>query len=93
MFETAARLGIPLFIHPQIPQRAVRDVYYSGFGDSIDTAFATFALGWHYEAGIQFIRLMLAGVFAWIFLGEGISVAKLFGGVLIAAGATVLVYA
>lgn len=63
MFETAARLGVPLFIHPQIPQRAVRDVYYSGFGEAIDTAFATFGLGWHYEAGIQFVRLMLAGVF------------------------------
>lgn len=63
MFETASRLGVPLFIHPQIPQRAVRNVYYSGFGDPVDTAFATFALGWHYEAGIQFVRLMLAGVF------------------------------
>lgn len=63
MLATAAELGVPLFVHPQIPQRAVRDVYYSGFGDSVDTAFATFALGWHYEAGIQFVRLMLAGVF------------------------------
>jgi predicted TIM-barrel fold metal-dependent hydrolase len=63
MFGTAAKLGVPMFVHPQIPQRAVREVYYSGFGDLIDTAFATFALGWHYEAGIQFVRLMLAGVF------------------------------
>jgi hypothetical protein len=63
MFETAARLRVPLFIHPQIPQRAVRDVYYSGFSDQIDIAFAAFGLGWHYEAGIQFVRLILAGVF------------------------------
>jgi len=63
MFRAAAMLGIPIFVHPQIPQRAVREVYYSGFGDTVDTAFATFALGWHYEAGIQFVRLMLAGVF------------------------------
>ncbi len=63
IFEAAARLGVPIFVHPQIPQRAVREIYYSGFGDPIDTAFATFGLGWHYEAGIQFIRLMLAGVF------------------------------
>ena len=63
LLETAARLGVPLFVHPQIPQRAVREVYYSGFNDQIDTAFATFALGWHYEAGIQFVRLILAGVF------------------------------
>ncbi len=63
IFETAARLGVPVFIHPQIPQRAVREVYYSGFSDQIDTAFAAFGLGWHYEAGIQFVRLILAGVF------------------------------
>jgi len=63
LFKTAAALGVPLFIHPQIPQRAVREVYYSGFGDVVDTAFAAFGLGWHYEAGIQFIRLLLAGVF------------------------------
>lgn len=63
ILETAARLRVPIFIHPQIPQRAVRDVYYSGFGNNVDTAFAAFGLGWHYEAGIQFVRLMLAGVF------------------------------
>jgi hypothetical protein len=63
MFETAARLGVPVFVHPQIPQRAVREVLYSGFNDQVDTAFAAFGLGWHYEAGIQFVRLILAGVF------------------------------
>ena len=63
MFETAAKLGVPFFIHPQIPQRAVREVYYSGFGEPVDTAFAAFGLGWHYEAGIQFVRLILAGTF------------------------------
>jgi uncharacterized protein len=63
MFETAERLGVPLFIHPQIPQRAVREVYYSGFNETMDICFAAFGLGWHYEAGIQFVRLILAGVF------------------------------
>ena len=63
MFETAERLGVPLFIHPQIPQRAVREIYYSGFNETIDICFAAFGLGWHYEAGIQFVRLILAGVF------------------------------
>lgn len=63
ILEAAAKLRVPLFIHPQIPQKAVRDVYYSGFGETVDRAFATFALGWHYEAGIQFLRLILAGAF------------------------------
>ncbi|MDJ1480899.1 amidohydrolase family protein [Cytophagaceae bacterium YF14B1] len=63
LFECAERLGIPLFIHPQIPQKAVRDIYYSGFDEWTDLAFSTFGLGWHYEAGIQFVRLVLAKVF------------------------------
>ena len=63
LFEYAETLGVPLFIHPQIPQKAVRDIYYSGFDDLTDLAFSTFGLGWHYEAGIQFVRLVLAKVF------------------------------
>lgn len=63
MLASAAKLGVPIFVHPQIPQRAVRGVYYSGLGEPIDTCFAAFGLGWHYEAGLQFVRLMLAGVF------------------------------
>ena len=63
-FGTAAKLGVPLFVHPQIPQRAVREGYYSGFGDSIDTAVEVRWDGtMSYEAGIQFVRLMLARVF------------------------------
>ncbi len=50
-------------MHPQVPQRAVRDVYHSGLGEQVDLAFAAFGLVWHYEAGIQFVRLILAGVF------------------------------
>lgn len=63
VFECAEMLGVPLFIHPQIPQKAVRDIYYSGFDEMTDIAFSTFGLGWHYEAGIQFVRLILAKVF------------------------------
>lgn len=63
LFECAEELGVPLFIHPQIPQKAVRDIYYSGFDNQLDLAFSTFGLGWHYEAGIQFVRMVLAKVF------------------------------
>src|SRR5699024_3560155 len=33
LFECAESLNVPIFIHPQIPQKAVRDTYYSGFDD------------------------------------------------------------
>ena len=63
LLETAAELRVPLFIHPQIPQASVREALYSGFDERVDTSFATFGLGWHYEAGIQFVRLILSGTF------------------------------
>jgi predicted TIM-barrel fold metal-dependent hydrolase len=63
IFEAAAALRAPLYVHPQIPQPRVRAALYAGFGDAIDTGFATHGIGWHYEAGVQFLRLALAGVF------------------------------
>ena len=63
IYEAAAHLGVPLYIHPQIPVRGVRDAYYSGFGDPVDLWLSTGAIGWHYEAGMQILRLVLSGVF------------------------------
>ena len=63
VFEAAAALRVPLYIHPQIPVAAVRQTYYSGFSHDIDLALSTGAPGWHYEAGIQLLRLVLAGTF------------------------------
>ena len=63
IFEMAAYLRAPLYIHPQPPQRAVREIYYSGFGEKVDGALATFGWGWHHETGVQAVRLILAGVF------------------------------
>lgn len=62
-FACAAELGVPLLIHPQIPQASVRDAYYAGFDAPVNLALSTFAMGWHYEAGMQFVRMVLAGVF------------------------------
>lgn len=63
IFETAARLQVPVFIHPQMPPAAVRDLYYSGFGGDISDSFATSGWGWHLETGIQAVRLILSGLF------------------------------
>ncbi len=62
IFEAAQALRAPLYIHPQAPQAAVRTALYSGFGEAIDNAFARHGIGWHYESGVQFLRLALAGV-------------------------------
>jgi uncharacterized protein len=63
VFEAAEALGAPLYLHPQPPPASVRTAYYAGFGDVVDSAFATHGVGWHYDAGVQLLRLILAGVF------------------------------
>ncbi|MDX1875191.1 amidohydrolase family protein [Mycolicibacterium sp. 120266] len=63
LFETAAALGQPIFIHPQIPPRVVRDISYSGFDEMTDLALSTFAWGWHIEAGLAALRLIVRGTF------------------------------
>jgi hypothetical protein len=62
LWAVAAGLGQPVFIHPQIPPEAVRDAAYSGLGGLPDLALATFAWGWHLEAGTAALRLMARGV-------------------------------
>ena len=63
MFEAAEALGVPLFIHPQIAMPQVRRAIYSGFDPQVDVALSAYGLGWHYEAGLQWVRLVLGGVF------------------------------
>jgi predicted TIM-barrel fold metal-dependent hydrolase len=63
IWATAERLGVPLYMHPQTPARGVLDAYYGGFGAAIDGAFASPAIGWHYETGVQLLRAIIGGVF------------------------------
>jgi predicted TIM-barrel fold metal-dependent hydrolase len=63
IFRCAEALGAPILLHPRVPALAVREVYYSGFDPQVDAAIATYDLGWHYDAGIQFVRLVLSGTF------------------------------
>ena len=63
IYEVAAALGVPLYLHPQIPDRPVRQSLYSGLGDEIDLTLAMGGIGWHYETGVQLLRMILSGVF------------------------------
>ena len=63
IFEAAATLRAPLYLHPQSPPPAVRGSYYDGFGAEIGAAFATHGIGWHYDTAVVILRMMLAGLF------------------------------
>jgi uncharacterized protein len=63
ILERAVALDIPIYIHPGVPPAPVREAYYSGFEPTVNFALATASWGWHSEAGIHALRLILAGVF------------------------------
>lgn len=62
-FAAAERLRQPVFIHPQLPSPAQRDAAYRGFDPTTDLALATFGWGWHVDAGLAALRLILRGTF------------------------------
>lgn len=63
ILETAAALRAPIYIHPRTPPVGVRQAYYQGLGEGVESVFATAGLGWHLETGVQALRLILSGVF------------------------------
>jgi predicted TIM-barrel fold metal-dependent hydrolase len=63
VFECAEALGVPIYLHPQWPPKAVVDTYYSGFAPEVSTFLSFCGLGWHIDLGVHCIRLILGGVF------------------------------
>ncbi len=56
-------LRVPLYLHPGPPLPQVRDPYYGGLDKEVSARLSLFGWGWHNEAGIHVIRLMLSGAF------------------------------
>ena len=56
-------LKVPLYIHPGLTLPAVQGPYYGGFERELGARLSMFAWGWHNEAGVEVVRLLLTGVF------------------------------
>ncbi len=56
-------LKVPLYVHPGVPVPEVQRHYYDGFDLEVSARLSMFGWGWHNEAGIQIIRLILSGKF------------------------------
>jgi hypothetical protein len=63
LLARAARLGVPLYLHPAEPVPAVRDAYYQGFDPAVSWFLSAAAFGWHAETGVHVLRMVLGGVF------------------------------
>lgn len=58
----AEELGVPIYLHPNLPPEAVRKLYYDGLPGNTGFLLAAPAWGWHSELAIHVLRLVLAGV-------------------------------
>ncbi len=64
IFERAVALSVPIYLHPGFPPAPVREAYYAGpFDPSVNCDLATRSWGWHSEAGLHALRLIMSGIF------------------------------
>jgi predicted TIM-barrel fold metal-dependent hydrolase len=63
LFETAQALDVPIYLHPAPPPKPVQEAYFGGLPGQLGFFLATAAWGWHAEAGMHSLRLIVSGLF------------------------------
>jgi uncharacterized protein len=63
IFECAASLAVPIYLHPTYPPNAVVEASYGGFAPLVSELLAGAGWGWHIETAVHALRLILGGVF------------------------------
>jgi uncharacterized protein len=61
VFECAEALGVPIYMHIQIPPKPVVDAYYAGFAPEVSALLSMMGSGWHIDNGVHCLRLILGG--------------------------------
>lgn len=63
IWEALTELDLPVYIHPNYTTEDACKSYYSNLGNQLDCVLSTYGYGWHFEAGLQIVRMILTGVF------------------------------
>jgi len=63
VFEAAAGLGVPIYLHPAPPPEPVSEAYYSGLPGDLGFMLSIAGWGWHAETGLHTLRLIVSGLF------------------------------
>lgn len=64
LYSKAEELDVPLYLHPGLVDKAISDRYYKGsWSPKVSFELAGYGIGWHYDVGMQLVRMILAGVF------------------------------
>ncbi len=62
VLTAAEEVDLPIYVHPGVPPNPVTTAYYAGnWPTAIQFLFSAPAFGWHAEAGIHVLRLILSG--------------------------------
>jgi uncharacterized protein len=62
LLAAAEAVGLPIYVHPGLPAAPVTRQYYAGsWPASVQMVFSGPAFGWHAEAGVHIVRLILSG--------------------------------
>lgn len=62
VLSAAEEVDLPIYVHPGMPDnRASTSLYAGKWPAAVHFTFATHAFGWHMEAGIHVLRLILSG--------------------------------
>jgi uncharacterized protein len=62
IFERAAGLNVPIYLHPTPPPAAVREAYYGSLPPQVGQTLSMAGWGWHVETGLHVLRLIVGGV-------------------------------
>jgi predicted TIM-barrel fold metal-dependent hydrolase len=63
VFETAVRLGVPVYLHPAPPPDTVQKAYFSDLPGEMGRLLSIAGWGWHAETGLHTLRLIVSGLF------------------------------
>ncbi len=63
VFETAERLGVPVYLHPAPPPHVVEEAYFSGLPGGLGQLLSIAGWGWHAETALHTLRLIVSGLF------------------------------
>jgi predicted TIM-barrel fold metal-dependent hydrolase len=63
VFEEAARLGVPVYLHPAPAPKVVKAAYFLGLPGELGNMLSIAGWGWHAETGLHTLRLIVSGLF------------------------------
>ncbi len=61
LLAAAVELDVPIYVHPHLPPEPVRQAYFSDLPPGAGRVLESAGWGWHSEAAIHLLRMVIAG--------------------------------